>query len=69
MKRPGGTVEPLDIDKHANQLYNNLLIDNNGESWTYLPYGPFKVFEDFKKWLDSSNFDDNGNQKISLSAI
>lgn len=44
-------LEPMDIDKHANTLFENLLIDNKGESWTYLPYGPFDNLTDFITWL------------------
>lgn len=44
-------LEPIDINKHAEQLFSNLLVDNNGESWTYLPYGPFATYDEFKQWL------------------
>ncbi len=44
-------LEPLDIDKHAAQLFESLLLDNKGESWTYLPYGPFKDGMEFQEWL------------------
>jgi hypothetical protein len=44
-------LEILDIDKHAAQLFETLSIDNRGESWTYLPYGPFKNCAEFQDWL------------------
>jgi RimJ/RimL family protein N-acetyltransferase len=44
-------LEPLEIHKHAQKLLDVLAIDNNGESWTYLPYGPFNTLNDFEKWL------------------
>src|SRR5688500_1785838 len=48
-------LEPLDINKHAKDLYESLLIDNKGESWTYLPYGPFQSLEEFKVWLEHTS--------------
>lgn len=47
-------LEPLDINKHATQLFDSFLIDNQGESWTYLPYGPFNSCDEFKSWLKST---------------
>lgn len=44
-------LEPIEINKHAVKLFNVLAIDNQGESWTYLPYGPFDTFNEFKDWL------------------
>ncbi|WP_298626411.1 GNAT family protein [uncultured Legionella sp.] len=45
-------LEPMDINKHAKDLYESLLMDNKGESWTYLPYGPFQSLHEFKAWLE-----------------
>jgi len=44
-------LEPIEIDKHAVKLFDVFSIDNQGESWTYLPYGPFDTFNEFKDWL------------------
>ncbi len=44
-------LEPLDINKHIKKLFENLSIDNRGESWTYLPYGPFVDDIEFRSWL------------------
>lgn len=41
------SIEPLSIEKHASKLYENLLLHNHNDSWTYLPYGPFLNFEEF----------------------
>lgn len=46
-------LEPVDVNKHATNLYEALAIDNAGESWTYLPYGPFNTQIDFKTWLQT----------------
>lgn len=48
-------LEPMEINKHGSKLYDSLLIDNHGESWTYLPYGPFKSFAEFHDWLKITN--------------
>lgn len=53
------TLEPIILDKHAAKLFDALSIDNQGESWTYLPYGPFDTLGDFKDWLTSTMSDTN----------
>ena len=44
-------LEQLDIEKHGTQLFDSLLIDNLGESWTYLSYRPFATCDEFRDWL------------------
>jgi hypothetical protein len=44
-------LEPIEINKHAARLFDVFAIDNKGESWTYLPYGPFDTLTEFKYWL------------------
>jgi RimJ/RimL family protein N-acetyltransferase len=44
-------LELLNIENHADSLFENLSIDNKGESWTYLPYGPFENKTTFRIWL------------------
>jgi len=46
-------LEPIDPRKHAKDLFNNFLKDKKNKIWTYLPYGPFKNYVNFKKWLKS----------------
>ena len=46
-------LEPIKINKHSKDLYVNFLKDNKNRIWNYLPYGPFKSYESFKKWLKS----------------
>lgn len=41
-------LEPLDLNKHTNDLYEALAED---QDWTYLPFGPFKTREEFSVWL------------------
>lgn len=43
---------PLNVNEHAEELLKILSFENRGESWTYLPYGPFLSIEEFKDWLN-----------------
>lgn len=47
-------LELLDVTKHAKRLFHSLSIENDGSSWTYLPYGPFSNYEDFILWLEKT---------------
>jgi len=47
-------LEPINVQKHSKDLFNNFLKDKKNIIWTYLPYGPFKTYVSFKKWLKSS---------------
>ena len=47
-------VEPMDVRAHAEALYQAYGNDQDQRNWTYLPYGPFDEFTDFKTWLDSN---------------
>ena len=44
-------LEPLKINKHSKDLFNNFSRDKKNIIWKYLPYGPFKTHSIFKKWL------------------
>ena len=46
-------LEPIIISRHSKDLYNNFLRDTKNIIWEYLPYGPFKSYGSFKKWLKS----------------
>ena len=46
-------LEPINIKKHSKDLYKNFSLDKKNIIWTYLPYGPFKSYGSFKKWLKS----------------
>jgi len=46
-------LEPINIRKHSKDLYKNYSLDKKNVIWTYLPYGPFKSYGSFKKWLKS----------------
>lgn len=46
-------IEPLDADKHAKDLFEANKADD-GRGWTYLFYGPFENFEEYKAWCEAS---------------
>lgn len=44
-------LEPLDIKRHSQALYQANSEDITPESWTYLAYGPFESLTDYQQWL------------------
>lgn len=44
-------LEPIDAERHATSLYQANALDEAGQNWTYLPYGPFDQFEEYKNWI------------------
>jgi RimJ/RimL family protein N-acetyltransferase len=52
-------VEPADAARHAADLYAAYRLDKEGRNWTYLPYGPFDRFEDFRARLDEASSSDD----------
>jgi RimJ/RimL family protein N-acetyltransferase len=44
-------LEPLDADRHAETLFAAFSADADGRSWTYLAYGPFATFVDYRAWM------------------
>ncbi|MCX9154810.1 GNAT family N-acetyltransferase [Niveibacterium sp. 24ML] len=59
--RPGGVtltgrfcrVEPIEPARHAEALFAANAQDSDGRSWTYLPYGPFATFAEYRDWLST----------------
>ena len=49
----GDTVrlEPLNVEKHAVDLFQSNSLDKEGLIWKYLPYGPYDSFEAYQAWL------------------
>lgn len=41
-------LEPFNFEKYGASLFSALKIDNNGESWAYLPYGPCETLNEFQ---------------------
>lgn len=44
-------VEPLDVERHARQLYDANSLDPQGRMWTYLFSGPFASFDEYHAWF------------------
>ena len=36
-------LEPIDVDRHASDLFAAFSQDRDQGNWTYLPYGPFNA--------------------------
>ncbi len=53
------TVEPVDVAKHARDLFEANLEAENGRFWTYLPYGPFSEFAEYEKWMEETCLGDD----------
>jgi len=47
-------VEPLDVDRHAADLWSAYALDATGANWTYLPYGPFASATDYRAWMEAT---------------
>ena len=47
-------LEPLDVARHAADLYQANRLDVEGRNWTYLPYGPFESLESYTRWVVSA---------------
>ena len=48
------SVEPLEITRHAADLFDAARLDESGEGWTYLPYGPFSHLSEFEDWMSAT---------------
>ena len=46
-------LEPLDPDRHAAALFAANASDEEGRSWTYLPYGPFRTLSSYRDWMNT----------------
>jgi len=44
-------IEPLDAERHAQDLWNAQAIDQEQRNWTYLGHGPYASFDDYAAWL------------------
>ena len=48
------TVEPLDPDRHAAELFDANSEDCEGRLWTYYNFGPFTRLPEYRTWLDAA---------------
>ena len=44
-------LERLDAQRHAESLYHAFQQNEDGRSWTYLPYGPFESLQEYRDFL------------------
>ncbi len=59
-------VEPVDPARDAADLHAAYLLDKEGRNWTYLPYGPFTRFDDFRAWLEQDSIGDDPLRHVIL---
>ena len=52
-------LEPVDLDKHASDLFAAFAQDQDQRNWTYLPYGPFATEEELRTWMFSTCLSDD----------
>jgi RimJ/RimL family protein N-acetyltransferase len=48
------TVEPLDPERHAAQLFTAYAEDHEGRMWTYLPRGPYASLDAYRSWAEAA---------------
>lgn len=46
-------LEPLEVDRHADPLFEAFQLDPAGLDWTYLPYGPFPDVGAHRRWVET----------------
>ena len=46
-------LEPLDPERHAAALFAANAADQQGRSWTYLAYGPFRTLASYRTWMST----------------
>jgi len=45
------SIVPLDVNRHAKELFSAFSEEAEGQNWTYLPAAPPTSFAQFKQWL------------------
>jgi RimJ/RimL family protein N-acetyltransferase len=48
------SLEPLSAARHAATLHAANSADAEGRMWTYMPYGPFPTFADYRGWTENA---------------
>src|SRR4051794_14880644 len=59
-------LEPLDLDRHAEALFEADAADVDGRSCTYLAYGPFRDISSYRTWLSATCL---GNDPLFFAVI
>lgn len=52
-------LEPLDPERHCDDLFNAYRADTTGQGWTYLAHGPYDTVEAFHAWMTASALGDD----------
>ncbi len=52
-------LERLDARRHAEELYKFNATDKANRIWTYLPYGPFLLMDDYQYWVQKVSWQDD----------
>lgn len=52
-------VEPLDPDRHADDLFAANAEAPDARYWTYLPYGPFEAVAEYRDWIRATCLGDD----------
>jgi len=47
-------LEPLNVEKHSEDLFQSNSLDVEGENWAYLPYRPFDTLKSYQIWLEEA---------------
>lgn len=47
-------LEPVDVATHGRALFDANRLDSEGGMWTYMAYGPFATFDEYRSWLEAS---------------
>ena len=52
-------LEPVNAERHAQDLYDAFAADGENRIWTYLPYGPFADVDDCRTWIEQTCLGDD----------
>lgn len=52
-------LEPIQSERHAASLYEANELDQAGQIWTYLGYGPFATLAGYRKWMEKTCLGDD----------
>ena len=52
-------LEPLDVASHSRSLFAANQQDERDINWTYLPYGSYKKFDDYREWMEATCLGDD----------
>lgn len=52
-------IEPIDVARHAADLFDAIALDKDGSSWTYMGAGPFGSLADLTTWMNATCLGDD----------